>query len=201
MAALALVRAIGCPLGPPLQALRQYRGEAHRTERVTVKAGVEYYDDSKATNVGATLAAIDGLASEHRKLVVILGGDGKQQRFEPLAAALAAHARAAILIGRDGPLIGQALQGIAVPIVSATSLPQAVGVASGLALAGDAVLLSPACASFDMFRNYAHRAEVFRAAVLELGDRSGAAAPGPGSGNDADPGDAAAPWPAKAHCA
>jgi UDP-N-acetylmuramoylalanine--D-glutamate ligase len=201
MAALALVRAIGCPLGPPLQALRQYRGEAHRTERVAVKAGVEYYDDSKATNVGATLAAIDGLASEYRKLVVILGGDGKQQRFEPLAAALAAHARAAVLIGRDGPLIGQALRGIAVPIVSATSLPQAVGVASGLALAGDAVLLSPACASFDMFRNYAHRAEVFRAAVLELGDRSGAAAPGPGSGNEADPGDAAASWPAKAHCA
>ena len=198
MAALALARAVGCPLGPMLQALRQYRGEAHRTERVAVKAGVEYYDDSKATNVGATLAAIEGLARPGRKLVVILGGDGKQQRFAPLAAAVGAHARAAILIGRDAPLIGQALQGIAVPIESAATLPEAVSRASALAVAGDAVLLSPACASFDMFRNYAHRAEVFVRAVQELGDRptsavAGAGDPAAGAGQGGEPSAARAP--------
>jgi len=203
MAALALARAIGCPLGPCLQALREYRGESHRTERVAVKAGVEYYDDSKATNVGATLAAIEGLAAGGRKLVVILGGDGKQQRFAPLAAAVAAHARATILIGRDGPLIGQALQGIAVPIESAATLPEAVRRASALALAGDAVLLSPACASFDMFRNYAHRAEVCVQAVQELSDPQGAAARGASPGDDpaAGAGQAGERPAAKAHCA
>jgi UDP-N-acetylmuramoylalanine--D-glutamate ligase len=203
MAALALARAIGCPLGPCLQALRAYRGESHRTELVAVKAGVEYYDDSKGTNVGATLAAIEGLATEGRKLVVILGGDGKQQRFAPLAAAVAAHARAAILIGRDGPLIGQALQAIPVPIESAATLPEAVRRAGALALAGDAVLLSPACASFDMFRNYAHRAEVFIQAVQELDDRPASAAAGAGVGDDpaADAGQAGARSAARAYCA
>src|SRR6266478_5189635 len=125
-AALALVRAIGCALGPSLQALREYGGEPHRTERVATVDAVEYYDDSKGTNVGATLAAIQGLASESRKLVVILGGDGKQQRFEPLAGAVAAHARAVVLIGRDGPRIEQALQAGGVPpdlpIVTAATL-------------------------------------------------------------------------------
>jgi UDP-N-acetylmuramoylalanine--D-glutamate ligase len=168
MAALALVRAIGCALGPALQALREYRGESHRTEHVARIAGVDYYDDSKATNVGATLAAIAGLASDGRKLIVILGGDGKQQRFEPLADAVAAHARAVVLIGRDAPLIRQALQASAVPLVNAATLPEAVERASAAALAGDAVLLAPACASFDMFRNYAHRAQVFVQAVLSL---------------------------------
>jgi UDP-N-acetylmuramoylalanine--D-glutamate ligase len=179
LAALALVRAIGCSLGPSLQALRDYRGESHRTERVALVAGVEYYDDSKGTNVGATLAAIEGLACDGRKLVVILGGDGKQQRFEPLTPAVAAHARAVILIGRDGPRIGQALQEAAVPIVTAATLAEAVTRASSLASPGDAVLLSPACASFDMFRNYAHRAEVFVQAVLQLAARQETLAPGP----------------------
>jgi len=172
LAALALVRAIGCPLGPALQALRRYRGEAHRTERVAVIDGVEYYDDSKGTNVGATLAAIEGLAGEGRKLVVILGGDGKGQRFEPLADAVAAHVRAVLLIGRDGPLIRQALQAAAaasaIPLVAATTLPEAVQRARELARPGDAVLLSPACASFDMFSDYAHRAQVFVQAVMQL---------------------------------
>ncbi len=168
LAALALVRAVGCPLGPCLQALRDYRGEPHRTERVEAIGGVEYYDDSKGTNVGATLAAIEGLAAGGRKLVVILGGDGKQQRFEPLAGAVSAHARAAVLIGRDGPRIGQALQASGVPLVTAATLPEAVARARELAAAGDAVLLSPACASFDMFRDYAHRAEVFVHAVRDL---------------------------------
>jgi UDP-N-acetylmuramoylalanine--D-glutamate ligase len=179
LAALALVRAIGCPLGPGLQALREYRGEPHRTERVATVDGVDYYDDSKGTNVGATLAAIEGLAAGSRKLVVILGGEGKQQNFEPLAGAVAAHARAAVLIGRDGPLIAQALQATGVPLVSAATLPEAVSRASTLAMAGDAVLLSPACASFDMFRDYAHRAQVFVQAVRQLAaQRSQAGSPG-----------------------
>jgi len=198
LAALALVRAIGCALGPSLQALREYRGEPHRTERVATVDAVEYYDDSKGTNVGATLAAIQGLASESRKLVVILGGDGKQQRFEPLAGAVAAHARAVVLIGRDGPRIGQALQAGGVPpdlpIVTAATLHEAVISASGLAARGDAVLLSPACASFDMFRDYAHRAEVFVQAVQELA-RAGAGASGA-----AGPGDRGRPYAARALC-
>jgi UDP-N-acetylmuramoylalanine--D-glutamate ligase len=180
LAALALVRAIGCPLAPSLQALREYRGEPHRTERVAVIDGVEYYDDSKGTNVGATLAAIEGLAAEGRKLVVILGGDGKQQRFEPLAAPVAAHARAVVLIGRDGPRIGEALKaGIPtdIPIVTAATLPEAVVRASGLAAPRDAVLLSPACASLDMFRDYAHRAQVFVDAVMQLAASAGSAEP------------------------
>ena len=172
LAALALVRTIGCALGPSLQALREYRGESHRTELVATIDGIEYYDDSKGTNVGATLAAIEGLAGASRKLIVILGGDGKQQRFEALAGAVAAHARAVVLIGRDGPRIGQALQAAGmdpdVALVTAVTLPEAVVRASGLAVAGDAVLLSPACASFDMFRDYAHRAQVFVQAVSEL---------------------------------
>jgi UDP-N-acetylmuramoylalanine--D-glutamate ligase len=172
LAALALVRAIGCPLGPSLKALSDYHGEPHRTECVALIEGVEYYDDSKGTNVGATLAAIQGLAAPDRKLVVILGGDGKQQRFEPLADAVAAHARAVVLIGRDGARIGQALQaaGLApdLAMVTADTLPDAVARASELAQPGDAVLLSPACASFDMFRDYAHRAQVFVQAVHEL---------------------------------
>lgn len=188
LAALALVRAVGCPLGTSLQALQEFRGESHRTERVASIAGVEYFDDSKGTNVGATLAAIEGLACEGRRLVVILGGDGKQQHFEPLADAVASHARAVVLIGRDGPRIGQALRSTAVPIETADSLAQAVVRASELALAGDAVLLSPACASFDMFRNYAHRAEVFVQAVRQLAARhesaSGAADAGPAAAPD-----------------
>jgi UDP-N-acetylmuramoylalanine--D-glutamate ligase len=186
LAALALARAIGCPLGPCLQALREYRGEPHRTERVAEIDGVEYFDDSKGTNVGATLAAIEGLASGGRKLVVILGGDGKQQRFEPLAGAVAAHARAAVLIGRDGPLIGRALQGGGVPQVTAATLPEAVARARELARAGDAVLLSPACASFDMFRDYAHRAEVFVQAVRALAAEPRARDGGPAA-SDAAP--------------
>jgi UDP-N-acetylmuramoylalanine--D-glutamate ligase len=200
LAALALVRAVGCPLGPSLQALREFRGEAHRTERIASIAGVEYYDDSKGTNVGATLAAIEGLASEGRRLVVILGGDGKQQRFEPLAGAVATHARAVVLIGRDAPQIGQVLSATGVPIETAQSLPEAVSRASELAQAGDAVLLSPACASFDMFRNYAHRAEVFVQAVRQLAAREDAASdaadtdPSTGSTGRTGPLSASAPW-------
>ncbi|MCX8004960.1 MAG: UDP-N-acetylmuramoyl-L-alanine--D-glutamate ligase [Burkholderiaceae bacterium] len=173
LAALALARAIGCPLAPMLHALREYRGEPHRVQPVAIIDGVEYYDDSKGTNVGATVAAIEGLAAEGRRVVAILGGDGKGQDFTPLAAPLAAHARAVVLIGRDAPAIEAALAGAGYPRERCATLPDAVQAAARLARAGDAVLLSPACASFDMFRDYAHRAEVFVAAVRELAAQRG----------------------------
>jgi UDP-N-acetylmuramoylalanine--D-glutamate ligase len=134
-------------------------------EWVAQKDGVVFYDDSKGTNVGATCAALAGLP---QKVVLIAGGDGKGQDFAPLREPVARNARAVVLIGRDGPRIGAALQGSGVPLLEAESMEEAVQVAFGAASRGDAVLLSPACASFDMFRNYAHRAEVFVAAVHAL---------------------------------
>ncbi|MFC5498651.1 UDP-N-acetylmuramoyl-L-alanine--D-glutamate ligase [Caenimonas terrae] len=172
LAALALAGAAGCPLGPMLYGLREYRGEPHRVESVGTVNGVEYFDDSKGTNVGATVAALQGLGAE-RKLVVILGGDGKGQDFAPLAAPVARHARAAVLIGRDAPLIRAVLEPAGVTLLAAESMGQAVALATQRAHAGDAVLMSPACASFDMFRNYPHRAEVFRAAVQAVADDAG----------------------------
>ncbi|WPB56232.1 UDP-N-acetylmuramoyl-L-alanine--D-glutamate ligase [Xylophilus sp. GOD-11R] len=169
LAALALAQAGGCALAPMLYGLREYRGEPHRVESVAVIDGVEYFDDSKGTNVGATVAALAGLGAE-RRLVVILGGLGKDQDFSPLAAPVARHARAVVLIGRDAPVIAQALADTGVGLHDAATLPEAVATASRLAHAGDAVLLSPACASFDMFRGYDHRAEVFCEAVAELAD-------------------------------
>jgi UDP-N-acetylmuramoylalanine--D-glutamate ligase len=172
LAALALASAVGCPLGPLLYGLREYRGEPHRVESVGVVNGVEYFDDSKGTNVGATVAALQGLGAE-RSVVVILGGDGKGQDFSPLAGPVQRHARAAVLIGRDGPLIRAVLEGAAVPLYDAATMEEAVAIATQRAHAGDAVLMSPACASFDMFRNYPHRAEVFRAAVQAIADDAG----------------------------
>jgi UDP-N-acetylmuramoylalanine--D-glutamate ligase len=172
LAALALANAAGCPLGPMLYGLREYRGEPHRVESVGIVGGVEYFDDSKGTNVGATVAALQGLGAE-RKLVVILGGDGKGQDFSPLAAPMARHVRAAVLIGRDAPQIRAVLEPTGVPLIDAASMEEAVQRATEQAQAGDAVLMSPACASFDMFRNYPHRAEVFRAAVHAVADRAG----------------------------
>ena len=172
LAALALAGAAGCPLGPMLYGLREYRGEPHRVESVGTVNKVEYFDDSKGTNVGATVAALQGLGAE-RKLVVILGGDGKGQDFSPLAAPVARHARAAVLIGRDAALIRAALEPTGVKLLDADSMEHAVALASERAHAGDAVLLSPACASFDMFRDYPHRAEVFRAAVRGIADEAG----------------------------
>ncbi len=166
LAALALCHAIGLDPVSLLPALRAFQGLPHRVEKVATLGGVTYYDDSKGTNVGATVAALEGLGV---KSVVILGGDGKGQDFSPLKAALAAHARAAVLIGRDAPLIRAAIDGCGIPVLEAADMAQAVTDAAHLAQPGDAVLLSPACASFDMFRNYAHRAEVFRAAVASLG--------------------------------
>ncbi len=167
LAALALCEA-GLGLAPQAlaAALHTFRGLPHRVELVAERAdGVRYYDDSKGTNVGATAAALEGLG---RKVVLIAGGDGKGQDFAPLAAVFAHHVRAAVLIGRDAGLIGAAVAGSGVPLEYADSLDAAVTRADALAQPGDAVLLSPACASLDMFRNYAHRAEVFIAAVRRL---------------------------------
>ena len=173
LAALALVTLADCALGPVLFGLREYRGEPHRMQSVAVVEGVEFFDDSKGTNVGATVAALSGLGAE-RRLVVILGGDGKGQDFAPLAAPLAAHARAVVLIGRDAGLIRNAIaQNATLQILAADSLPQAVELAAQQARSGDAVLLSPACASFDMFDDYAHRARVFVESVAALAQRSG----------------------------
>ena len=167
LAALALAAAAGCALAPVLYGLREYRGEPHRVQSIGVVADVEYFDDSKGTNVGATVAALGGLGAE-RRLVVILGGDGKGQDFSPLAAPVAQFARAAVLIGRDAGLIRSALHGTGVELVQADSLQEAVAQAGARARAGDAVLLSPACASLDMFDNYLHRARVFGDAVQAL---------------------------------
>ncbi len=167
LAALALSTAAGCVLSPMLHGLREYRGEPHRVESVAVINGVEYFDDSKGTNVGATVAALLGLGGQ-RKLVVILGGVGKEQDFSPLAGPVSRYARAVILIGRDAPLIKAALDNTAVALFDAGSMHEAVSLAFGQALAGDAVLMSPACASFDMFDNYEHRARAFCEAVQAL---------------------------------
>ncbi|RQO62468.1 UDP-N-acetylmuramoyl-L-alanine--D-glutamate ligase [Paucibacter sp. KBW04] len=170
LAALALASAADCALAPMLHGLREYRGEPHRVEHVATIDGIDFYDDSKGTNVGATVAAITGLGADRdpAKLVLILGGDGKGQDFSPLAAGVARHARAVALIGRDGPQIAAALAETGVPLQSHESLEAATAWCLEQAQGTDSVLLSPACASLDMFRNYAHRAEVFVAAVQSL---------------------------------
>ncbi|HSB22202.1 MAG TPA: UDP-N-acetylmuramoyl-L-alanine--D-glutamate ligase [Burkholderiaceae bacterium] len=175
LAALALATAIGCPLAPMLHGLREYGGEPHRVQPVGRVGDVEAFDDSKGTNVGATVAALVGLGDDKApaKLVVILGGDGKGQDFAPLAEPVARHARAVALIGRDAPAIEQALAVTGVPTQRHADLPTAVRWCFEQARGGDAVLLSPACASLDMFRNYGHRAEVFVQAVHELAAERG----------------------------
>jgi len=165
MAALALCEGVGVAPRRLVDGLMRFSGLAHRVEKVADVAGVTYFDDSKGTNVGATLAALQGLG---RKVAIILGGEGKDQDFTPLRAALATHGRAVALIGRDAGLIARAIDGCGLPTQVCPDMGEAVRWCAGQAKAGDAVLLSPACASFDMFRNYAHRAEVFIAAVREL---------------------------------
>ncbi len=162
LAALALCHAIGLRLNKALYGCKTYTGEAHRCELVATINSVEYYDDGKGTNVGATVAALSGMG---KPVVLIAGGDGKGQDFAPLAPAVTKFARAVILIGRDGPAIKQAIARAAhdadVTVLDCESLSQATQRASELAQAGDAVMLSPACASFDQFKNYVHRSEVF----------------------------------------
>ena len=169
LAALALTRALGLPMEALLRGLVHFKGLPHRVEKIAEIDGVTWYDDSKGTNVGATEAALYGMG--RKKAVVILGGDGKGQDFGPLKAAVEANARAVLLIGRDAPKIEAAIAGSGVETHHAASMVEAVEQASRLARPGDAVLLSPACASFDMFRNYVHRAEVFVEAVKKLAAR------------------------------
>ncbi len=173
LAALALAVAAGCNLAPMLHGLREYQGEPHRVQSVAVLDDVEYFDDSKGTNVGATVAALAGLGAD-RRLVVILGGEGKGQDFSPLAEPVSRYARAVVLMGRDAALIRSALQNTGVPLLEAETMQQAVQLAAQQAQTGDAVLLSPACASFDMFDDYAHRALVFCDAVQALAQERGA---------------------------
>jgi len=176
LAALALATAIGCPMAPMLHGLREYRGEPHRVEHVATVAGVDAIDDSKGTNVGATVAALLGLGADLSpgKLVVILGGDGKGQDFAPLADPVGRYVRAVALIGRDAAAIGATLAAVQTPggeplaMQRHDSLEAATRWAFAQAQQGDAVLLSPACASLDMFKNYAHRAEVFVQTVREV---------------------------------
>ena len=159
-----------------LHGLREYRGEPHRVEPVGILDDIEYFDDSKGTNVGATVAALAGLGADRApaRLVLILGGDGKGQDFAPLADGVRRHARAVALIGRDAPQIEAALAGTGVPMQRHDTLEAATAWCLAQAQGGDSVLLSPACASLDMFRNYAHRAEVFvqtlQALAQDLGE-------------------------------
>ena len=165
LAALALCSVLDIDEAVTLQALRDFNGLPHRVQWVADIGSVSFYDDSKGTNVGATVAALNGLS---RPVVLIAGGDGKGQDFTPLQAPVTKHAHAVVLIGRDAALIAVALESTGVKLVQVASLEQAVEQAFTLAESGDAVLLSPACASLDMFRNYVHRAEVFVQVVHQL---------------------------------
>jgi UDP-N-acetylmuramoylalanine--D-glutamate ligase len=177
LSAIALCRAIGLETAPLLAALKSFTGLAHRVEYVATVQGVDYFDDSKGTNVGATEAALKGMT---RPVVLIAGGDGKGQDFRPLKAACERICRAVILIGRDAPILAEALNEAQsqfvdfdnehlLPILQLPNMEMAVQFASNFAESGDVVLLSLACASLDMYRNYHHRAEVFIAAVKGLG--------------------------------
>jgi UDP-N-acetylmuramoylalanine--D-glutamate ligase len=169
LAALALCRAIDLPMAALLHGLREYQGEPHRVELVTRIGGVEYFDDSKGTNVGATVAALHGLGASQgdsrKRLVLIAGGDGKGQNFAPLAEPVASHVHTVLLIGQDAAAISAAIATTGAELVFCVSLEDAVQRAADIAKSGDIVLLSPACASMDMFKNYAHRAQVFVDAV------------------------------------
>ena len=170
LAALALCSGIGLPMAKLLHGLRVYRGEPHRVEHVLQIDGIDYVDDSKGTNVGATVAALKGLA---RPVILIAGGEGKGQDFSVLGEALALHCKHVLLIGKDAAHIAQVAEHSGVPYSYMDSLDACVAQAHELACAGDCVLLSPACASLDMFNDYAHRAEVFVSAVRALAAERG----------------------------
>jgi UDP-N-acetylmuramoylalanine--D-glutamate ligase len=168
LAALALGHAVGLPFDAMLESLRAFTGLTHRCQWLRERDGVSYYDDSKATNVGAALAAIEGLGADiGGKLVLIAGGDGKGADFSALRAPVAAHCRAVVLLGRDAELVAQAL-GDAIPLIRVSTLEEAVLRAAEVAQEGDAVLLSPACASLDMFKNYEERGRLFARSVEAL---------------------------------
>ncbi|MDO5101820.1 MAG: UDP-N-acetylmuramoyl-L-alanine--D-glutamate ligase [Lautropia sp.] len=170
LAALALLRACGVPMAAMLHGLRAFVPDDHRCAPVAIIRDVEYINDSKGTNIGATVAALTGLG---RRTVLIAGGVGKDQDFSELAPAVAAYARAVVLIGRDAPILRAALDEAGVPQVDATDLPDAVRQAAGLAQSGDVVLLSPACASFDMFKGYDDRGNQFAEAVRAYAEEVG----------------------------
>jgi UDP-N-acetylmuramoylalanine--D-glutamate ligase len=165
LAALAMCRALDVSIDPLLSALREFRGLPHRMEKVAAFNGIIFYDDSKSTNVGSTAAALDGLG---KNVVLIAGGDGKGQDFSHLKRPVVDNARAVVLIGRDAHIIADELKDCGVPLHFAVTMEEAMQKSFLLAQWGDAVVLSPACASFDMFRNYIHRAEVFVAAVKDI---------------------------------
>ncbi len=165
LAALAMCRALGVAIDPLLASLREFRGLPHRMEKVAAFNGVTFFDDSKSTNVGATVAALSGMK---QNVILIAGGDGKGQDFSYLREAVANNARAVVLIGRDANMIANELKDCGVPLHFAVTMEEAMQKSFLLAQSGDVVLLSPACASFDMFRNYIHRAEVFVAAVKDM---------------------------------
>jgi UDP-N-acetylmuramoylalanine--D-glutamate ligase len=168
LAALALCRAIRIPYEPLLDALFRFPGLAHRVQKISEIHGISFFDDSKGTNVGATVAALNGLGA---KVVLIAGGDGKGQDFAPLRDAVSRHARAVVLIGRDRERIAAVIEPSGIPVERAEDMTDAVRRGFAMAGPGDAVLLSPACASFDMFRNYEHRAQAFAEAVNQLVER------------------------------
>jgi UDP-N-acetylmuramoylalanine--D-glutamate ligase len=170
MAALALCRAVTPALAPLLHGLREFRSGAHRMQWVAHVQGVDFVDDSKGTNVGATVAAIEGLGLP---LVLIAGGEGKGQDFSPLAAPLAAHAKAVVVIGKDAPAIAAVARTAGIATAAAESMADAVREAFALAQPNAVVLMSPACASFDMFANYVDRARAFHEAVAALADAQG----------------------------
>ena len=172
LAALALARAAHLPMNVLLHGLRDYHGEPHRVQSIAIVKDVEYVDDSKGTNVGATVAALNGLGSNEsgKRIWLIAGGDGKGQDFSPLREPALRFVKGAFLIGKDGPAIGEAL-GAGISITNCGDLVTAVRAAAAEAISGDLVLLSPACASLDQFRDYVERAQVFAAEVEELGMR------------------------------
>jgi UDP-N-acetylmuramoylalanine--D-glutamate ligase len=162
LAAGALCHAIGIADDAIVNGLREFKGLPHRVEKIETIAGVTYYDDSKGTNVGSTVAALSGFA---QPVVLIAGGEGKGQDFGPLCEPVKRHARAVVLIGRDRAQIASAIAGSGVAVEQAGDMAEAVRLARDLSRSGDVVLLSPACASYDMFKNYNHRGDVFAAAV------------------------------------
>ncbi len=162
LAALALCRAIDLPFEPLLHALHGFRGLPHRMQKIAEFNGVTFYDDSKSTNVGSAVAALNGF---RKNVILIAGGDGKEQDFSPLEQSVSKHTRSIVLLGKDAQKILQAIQGCNVPVHCVTTMDEAVRVSFLLAEDGDVILLSPACASLDMFNDYIHRAEVFTAAV------------------------------------
>lgn len=164
MAALALGHAAGLPMETMLGVAREFTGLPHRCEFVRHLDGVDYINDSKGTNVGATVAAIESLAPQDGQVILIAGGDGKGADFKPLAEPAARYCRAVVLMGRDADTIARSLAD-GVDIVRAESLAEAVEQARRLAQPGDRVVLSPACASFDMFRDYNDRGDQFRVLV------------------------------------